>query len=113
MYIPPDHIVPELRATERDAAIRELLHHLVGVGAIPAHAEGSMFEALLHREEVMTTGVGFGVAIPHISSDAVTERVLALGRSSVGVEFASIDGKPAKTVVLMISPTHQNTTPDT
>lgn len=112
MFIPPDHIVPELRATERYAAIRELLQRLIQVGAVPRHAEESMFTAFRRREEVMTTGVGFGCAYPHISSAAVTERVLALGRSSSGVDFASVDGKPAKVVVLMISPERPKAVPN-
>ena len=71
-----------------------------------------MFSAFCRREEVMTTGVGSGVAIPHISSEVVTERILALGRSTGGVDFASIDGKPAKVVVLMISPERSSNIPD-
>ena len=106
MDIPPDHIVPNLHAAERDAAIRELLRHLARAGAIPADAEASLFQAFRRREEVMTTGVGFGIAVPHIPSEVVTERVLALGRSSAGVDFSSVDGKPAKTIILMISPEH-------
>ena len=113
MSIQPNYIVPELRATERHGAIREMLRHLVSIGAIPAHAEDSLFQAFRHREEVMTTGVGFGLAIPHISSEVVTKRIVAFGRSRSGIEFASIDGKPAKAVFLMISPTHRSTTPDT
>lgn len=112
MDVPPDHIVPDLRATERFSAIRELLRHLVGLGAVPGHAEQSLFSAFCRREEVMTTGVGFGLAVPHISSEVVTERIVALGRSSGGVDFASVDGKPAKAVVLMISPERPKRTPD-
>ena len=52
----------------------------------------------------MTTGVGFGIAAPNIVSDAVTKEISAMGRSSSGVDFASLDGKPAKTVILTIRP---------
>ena len=104
MFIPPDHIVPKLKATERYAVIRELLQHLIGLGAVPRQAEELLFAAICHREETMSTGIGFGVAIPHATSNVVAERVMAMGRSSVGIDFASIDGQLAKVVVLMILP---------
>ena len=103
MDIPPDHIF-DLQATDRNSAIREILQHLIRLGAIPAHAEESLFDAIRHRESVMTTAVGYGIAIPHATSDAVSERVVALGKSKVGIDFQSLDGKPVKIVGLMISP---------
>ena len=106
MHIPPDHIVPELRAKERYAVVRELLQHLASVGAIPHHATDSMFQTFRRRPEITTAAVAFGVATPHIASDAVTERVLALGQSSTGVEFFAIDDQPVTSVVLTISPPH-------
>ena len=53
----------------------------------------------------MSTGIGYGIAIPHAASDLVPRRVVALGRSKSGVDFASLDGKRVKEIVLMISPT--------
>jgi mannitol/fructose-specific phosphotransferase system IIA component (Ntr-type) len=52
----------------------------------------------------MTTGIGFGWALPHIFSDIVTARVVALGKSRRGVDFTSVDGIPAYSVLLMILP---------
>ena len=104
MSFEPDHTFPDLQATERYAAIREILQRLIRVGAIPADAEEPLFAAIRRREEVMSTGVGLGLAIPHATSDLVSRRVVALGRSKRGVDFASIDGKPVKDIILMISP---------
>jgi mannitol/fructose-specific phosphotransferase system IIA component (Ntr-type) len=104
MDIPSEHIFPDLEATERYAAIREILQRLIRLGAIPTHAEDALFAAICRREEVMTTGIGMGLAIPHAVSDLVSQRVVALGRSKSGVDFASLDGKPVKEIVLMISP---------
>jgi mannitol/fructose-specific phosphotransferase system IIA component (Ntr-type) len=56
----------------------------------------------------MSTGIGMGLAIPHAVSDLVSQRVVALGRSKIGVDFASIDGKPVKEIILMISPSSEN-----
>lgn len=103
MDIPPDHIF-DLQATDRDSAIREILQHLTDLGAIPDHAEESLFDAIRHRESVMTTGVGYGIAIPHATSELVSERIVAFGKSKAGIDFGSLDGKPVKMVGLMISP---------
>src|SRR6266404_4459801 len=100
MDISPDHIFPGLKATERYAAIREILQRLIRLGAIPKDAEEALFVAI-RREEIMTTGVGYGIAIPHATSDLVSRRVVALGKSKRGVDFASLDGKPVKEIVLM------------
>src|SRR6266567_4545185 len=104
MVIPPEHIFPDLQATDRYAAIREILQRLIRIGAIPGHAEEALFAAICRREEVMSTGFGMGLAIPHAVSALVPRRVVALGRSKSGVDFASSDGKPVKEIVLMISP---------
>ena len=55
----------------------------------------------------MSTGIGFGIAIPHASSDAVAEVVAAFGRSSQGIEFDALDSAPVKFVVLFIVPKNQ------
>jgi mannitol/fructose-specific phosphotransferase system IIA component (Ntr-type) len=60
MVIPPEHIFPDLEATDRYAAIREILQRLIRLGAIPNHAEETLFAAICHREEVITTGIGMG-----------------------------------------------------
>ena len=104
MDIPPEHIFPDLEATDRYAAIREILQRLTSIGAIPNHAEEPLFAAICRREEVMTTGIGMGLATPHAVSDLVPRRVVALGRSKNGVDFVSLDGKLVKEIVLMISP---------
>jgi nitrogen PTS system EIIA component len=104
MFVPPDHIIPELRATVRDAAIRELIRHLIQVGSIPAESEEELVAACREREKTMTTGVGFGVALPHARSECVRERVVALGKSKAGVDFASMDGRKIHSVFLVISP---------
>ena len=104
MFVPPEHIFPELEATDRYGAIREILRRLIHIGALPSHSEEPLFAAFRRREKVMSTGIGLGLAFPHVVSDLVTEQVLALGRSKNGVNFASLDGKQVKEIILMISP---------
>ena len=55
----------------------------------------------------MSTGIGFGIAIPHASSDRVNDVVAAFGRSSQGIEFDALDNAPVKFVVLFIVPKNQ------
>ena len=100
-------IVPEMKATERWSAIVELIDVLLGVGKIKAPDRETILAALRAREETMSTGIGFGIAIPHASSDRVSEVVAAFGRSTTGIEFDSLDNAPVKFIVLFIVPKDQ------
>ena len=102
-----DQIIPEMKATERWSAIVELVEMLVRLGKIKAADQENVLAALRAREETMSTGIGFGIAIPHASADRVNEVVAAFGRSSVGIEFDSLDGLPVKFIVLFIVPKDQ------
>src|SRR6516164_1307278 len=102
-----DQIIPEMRATERWAAIVELIDLLVQKGRVRGSDRDSILAALRQREETMSTGIGFGIAIPHASSNCVSEVVAAFGRSSTGIEFDSLDNAPVKFVVLFIVPKNQ------
>ena len=82
-----DRIIPDMQATERWSAIVELIDLLVSRGQIKAADRDTVLGALRAREETMSTGIGFGIAIPHASSDRVGEVVAAFGRSSKGIEF--------------------------
>ena len=100
-------ILPEMQATERYAAIAELVNLLVARGQIAPENRDTVLAALRAREETMSTGIGFGIAIPHASSEQVTEVVAAFGRSSAGIEFESLDNAPVKFVVLFVVPKDQ------
>jgi mannitol/fructose-specific phosphotransferase system IIA component (Ntr-type) len=67
----------------------------------------TVLAALRAREETMSTGIGFGIAIPHASSDRVTKVVAAFGRSTKGIEFESLDNALVKFVVLFVVPKDQ------
>jgi fructose-specific phosphotransferase system IIA component len=102
-----DQIVPEMKSTERWAAIVELIDLLVEKGAVRKADRESVLAALRQREETMSTGIGFGIAIPHASSNCVNEVVAAFGRSSAGIEFDSLDNSPVKFIVLFVVPKDQ------
>jgi len=100
-------IVPDLVASERWEAISELVDCLVGGSFIASSDRAVVLEAIRQREQTMSTGIGFGIAIPHASSDKVTEVVAAFGRSVRGVQFDSLDGQPVFFIVLFVVPKDQ------
>ena len=102
-----DQIIPEMRATERWPAIVELIDLLVSQNKIKPADRDSILASLKQREETMSTGIGFGIAIPHCSSDRLGEVVAAFGRSSNGIEFDALDNAPVRFVVLFIVPKNQ------
>jgi fructose-specific phosphotransferase system IIA component len=100
-------ILPEMQATERYAAIAELVDLLVTHRQIDGPDRDTVLAALRAREETKSTGIGFGIAIPHASSDRVTKVVAAFGRSTKGIEFESLDNALVKFVVLFVVPKDQ------
>jgi mannitol/fructose-specific phosphotransferase system IIA component (Ntr-type) len=102
-----DQIIPEMKAAERWSAIVELIDLLVGQGQIKSQDRDTVLAALRAREETMSTGIGFGIAIPHASSERVNKVVAAFGRSTKGIEFDSLDNAPVKFVVLFVVPKDQ------
>jgi len=80
-------ILPELQSDERWAAIAELVDILVTSGKVHEAERADVMKSIRQREETMSTGIGFGIAIPHASSDRIDEVVACFGRSSKGIEF--------------------------
>ena len=100
-------IIPEMKATERWSAIVELVDLLVAQQQVKPADRDTVLAALRQREETMSTGIGFGIAIPHASSDRVEKVVAAFGRSATGIEFDSLDNAPVKFIVLFVVPKDQ------
>ena len=100
-------IIPEMAAKERWQSIRELVDCLVASGKIERDDEESILESIRQREETMSTGIGFGIAIPHASSSKVGEVVAAFGRSKAGIPFDALDGEPVFFIVLFVVPKDQ------
>ncbi len=109
-----DQIISALAATDRWQALEEIVSRLVEKGHLDASYREEAIAALSHREETMSTGIGFGIAIPHASCDAAKEVTACFARSQAGVDFESLDGKPVHFIVLFLVPkdqfqTHQRT----
>jgi mannitol/fructose-specific phosphotransferase system IIA component (Ntr-type) len=103
----PDNVLPQMQAGDRWQAIDELIANLVTTGKIkPEHRE-AVTAVVKKRENSMSTGIGFGIGIPHASTDLITEVVGALGRSKLGIDFDALDNQPVKIVMLFLVPQGQ------
>ncbi len=96
--------IPELQATDRDGAIAELVAALVHAKKISSESAKDVTKAVVKRENEASTGMGKGVAVPHVKHAAVKNVLAAVGQSSAGIDFASLDEQPVYSVILLISP---------
>ena len=102
-----DHIEPNLRACDRWAAIDELIDKLIASEAIKEKDREGIVEVVKKREKSMSTGIGFGIGIPHAATESIEEVVGALGRSKAGIDFEALDNQPVNLVVLFLVPQGQ------
>ena len=101
-YLKPAAIIMEIKAREKIAAINELVAHMVKQKLV---GDGEAFiKALAKRENLESTGIGDGIAIPHARTNAVKDLTLAFARSPKGIDFSSVDGKPSHIIFLIASP---------
>lgn len=103
----PDNILPELQASNRWEAIDELINNLVATGKIKPENRDPISAVVKKRETSMSTGIGFGIGIPHASTDLIHEVVGAFGRSKKGVNFDALDNQPVNLVMLFLVPQGQ------
>jgi Kef-type K+ transport system membrane component KefB/mannitol/fructose-specific phosphotransferase system IIA component (Ntr-type) len=95
-------ILPRLKARDKDAAILELVDALARSGDLKDR--DGVLRDVMARERSMSTGMQDGVALPHGKTDGVEGLRVALGISREGIEFGSLDGKPARLIFLVVSP---------
>ncbi len=93
-----------LAASDKEGAIREMVQALVEAGEIPADQSESIVKAILKREELGSTAIGRGVAVPHTKHPSVERLVGTVAVSNEGVDFASLDGETVQLFFLLISP---------
>src|SRR6478752_904940 len=97
-------IIPDLRVGSKEEAIRAMVSSLREAGSISAADEPGIVAAILKREELGSTGIGRGVAVPHTKHPSVDKLIAAIALSSDGVDFASLDGEPVYIMFLLVSP---------
>jgi len=101
-----DVVKVPLEARTKNAVIRELVETLRDAGKI-ADVE-PVYDAVIARENMGSTGLENGIAVPHAKTRAVRKLTMALGISPQGVEFQAMDGKPSKLFFLLLAPPDQS-----
>ncbi len=104
-YLTLETVTADLEGTQKQEIIEELLDLIVGTGKVK-NREAAL-DAIMNRENKMSTGMENGIAIPHGKTDAVDELVACVGVSRKPVEFNSLDGKPCRIFIMTISPSHR------
>lgn len=99
-----EQIILEMRSTGHNEAIEELVDRLESNGLLDDVSTEEVLEGLLAREDQTSTGIGSGVAIPHVFTDKVDHVVAVFGRSKEGVDFEALDHAPVKSIFLLILP---------
>jgi PTS system nitrogen regulatory IIA component len=100
--IPPEAVVDGLRADTKEGVLRELSEAVCR--RLPAFSPDRLTAILMDREGLGSTGIGEGVAIPHGKIPGIDRLFAVFGRSPTGVQFASLDGKPARLFFLILAP---------
>ena len=96
--------LPDLQASDRDGVIQELVEALNEQEVIAKADVKKIVRAIIQRENEASTGIGKGVAIPHVKMDGIERPIAVIGCSSKGLDFRSLDKQPVYTVILLVSP---------
>src|SRR6266446_10596898 len=95
-FLGPKPNVVDLRARNRWEAIDELMSNLATTNKIKPEHKDAITAAVKKRETSMSTGIGFGIGVPHASTDLIYEVVGAFGRSKKGINFDALDNQPVR-----------------
>ncbi|MBN2160940.1 MAG: PTS sugar transporter subunit IIA [Spirochaetes bacterium] len=105
-FIPKEHVM-FIKSSEKQLVIKELVEYLEKLGEI--EDAGRYYAQIMHRESLDNTGIGKGLAIPHIRTDSVKELISVFAVSNNPIEYHSYDNAPVRFVLLNIVPTEQST----
>jgi PTS system fructose-specific IIA component/PTS system nitrogen regulatory IIA component len=97
-------ILTEVKASTKDAALKELLLAAQNAGIVPKKSATVLGKKLLEREAIGSTGLGNGVAVPHIKHADIAAPSLVLARTSTPIEWQAIDGRAVSIMFLVVSP---------
>jgi nitrogen PTS system EIIA component len=99
-----DAVITDLKATTKDEAIREIVNSLRAAGKVAPEHTDAIISAIMKREELGSTGIGRGVAVPHTKHGSVDSIVATVALSVNGLDFAALDGDVVHILFLLISP---------
>ena len=103
-FVVRDAILPDLKATTKEGAIREMVESLRAAGYFKGSEPDDIIKAILKREQLGSTGIGRGVAIPHSKHTGVDRLIGTVAISKTGIPFDSVDGEAVYVLFLLISP---------
>jgi mannitol/fructose-specific phosphotransferase system IIA component (Ntr-type) len=96
--------IPEFHASDRDGVIAELVSSLDKARRLGKSKCEEITKAVIKRENEASTGMGKGVAVPHVKHKLVKDVVAVIGQTSAGIDFSALDKQPVYSVILLISP---------
>jgi mannitol/fructose-specific phosphotransferase system IIA component (Ntr-type) len=100
--VAPDLIFPELAGPDPPAVLRDLAERLAARGLV--RDADLLYQKLWEREQLGSTGIGSGVAIPHCKMKGLERAILAVGMVPDGIDFGAVDGEPVRLLFLLVSP---------
>jgi mannitol/fructose-specific phosphotransferase system IIA component (Ntr-type) len=103
-FVCTEALVLELAASNREEVIGELVDALVDAGRIKKSNKSDILGILIKRENEASTGMGKGIAMPHVKCPFVNDIVATVGKSTNGIDFSALDKQPVYSVILMVSP---------
>jgi PTS system fructose-specific IIA component/PTS system nitrogen regulatory IIA component len=103
-FVSRDAIRAEITADDKEGVIREMVQALLAANKIPQSEYESIVKAIMKREELGSTGIGRGVAVPHTKHPSIERLVGTVAVSPEGVDFDSLDGERVHLFFLLISP---------
>ncbi|MFC1539279.1 PTS sugar transporter subunit IIA [Candidatus Latescibacterota bacterium] len=93
------HRIKDLQSNSKDEALAEMIKLVSDSPEVTSPQ--ALLRAIKYRENIISTGVGLGIAIPHAKISSVTDFVVALGRSKEGIQYQSLDNKPVHLIFLI------------
>ena len=103
-FICYEAVVPQLTSSDRDTAITELVESLHRQGRFGDADCEIITKGVISREREASTGIGKGVAVPHVKNNAVKDVVATVGLCGTGIDFSALDKLPVYSIILLISP---------
>jgi len=101
-YVKNQNIISELSGEDKDGVIKEMGNCLATIGDVTNKEE--LIDGMLKREEIESTAIGNGIAIPHTRGEFCKNLLVCIARSKQGVDFNAIDGKPVFLIFMIAAP---------
>jgi len=106
-YLKPAQINLDLDASDKRSALESLLRILANEDRIQKEKIEELLKSLLEREAQASTGLGHGIALPHVKTNVVDKIQIAFGRSAKGIDFEALDSNPAHFFFLVLAPLNE------